>query len=528
MSEAVAAGPGPAGPAAAISARGLGKRFGPLVALHPLDLELPAGTALVVLGPNGAGKSTLLRLLAGLARPSVGSLRVGPGDAERSAARRRVGLVAHQSFLYPELTARENLELAARLYGVADPAARARALLEEDQLAPLAERRTAAFSRGVSQRLAIARARLHDPEILLLDEPFSGLDPRAAERLAERLAALRDAGHSLVVVSHDLPRAAALADAALVLARGHAFPVAPAAASDPDALARAYRRAVDATEAPTRSPASLDAVEPAAEGAARGPEPSPARVRRTPAPRAATSEPAAARARPRAPRAAGSGASVFLAVLRKDLISEWRGRDRVVAMAVFALLVVVIFHFAAPVGPQAGSRAALPGLLWVAYVFAAVLGLNRAFAVELENEALSGLALAPVDRGWIYLGKAAASFLLLGLVQALTALAFGLAFAIDFVPIVLPFAGVAALGAAGISAIGTLFSAMAVRTRYREVMLPLLLLPLLVPVLLGATAATQALLREGSVSFAPLQLLIVTDAVYLIVSFLGFEYVLDE
>jgi heme exporter protein B len=220
--------------------------------------------------------------------------------------------------------------------------------------------------------------------------------------------------------------------------------------------------------------------------------------------------------------------SALLAVLWKDLVSEWRTRDRLVAMTVFALLVVVVLYLAAPPGAGAEARAHVPGLLWVAYLFAGVLGLNRAFATELDNEALSLLALAPVDRGWIFLGKAFASWLLLVLVQAATALAFALAFGLDLWPVAGRLAGVAALGAAGLCSIGTLFSAIAVRTQYREVMLPLLLLPLLVPVLLGAVRATNGLLLEGTLPWPALQLLLVTDGVFAIVSFLTFEYVLDE
>jgi heme exporter protein B len=220
--------------------------------------------------------------------------------------------------------------------------------------------------------------------------------------------------------------------------------------------------------------------------------------------------------------------NVLLAVLWKDLLSEWRHRDRLVAMASFALLVVVVLQFAAPPGAGAEARAHLPGLLWVAYVFAAILGLNRAFALELDNEALSGLALAPADRGWIFLGKAAASTILLALVQALAALAFALAFDLPLGRVALPFAGVALLGGLGLCSAGTLFAAISVRTTFREVMLPLLLLPLLIPVLVGAVRATGALLDGDPLPAAPLRLLVVTDAVFLIVSFLGFEYVLDE
>jgi heme exporter protein B len=220
--------------------------------------------------------------------------------------------------------------------------------------------------------------------------------------------------------------------------------------------------------------------------------------------------------------------NTLLAILWKDLVSEWRSRDRIVAMALFSFLVVVVLHFALPGADPAEVRRVAPGLLWVAYVFAALLGLNRSFALELENDALSALAMAPADRGFVFLGKAAANFVLLAVVQFATAVVFGLAFALDLVPVAVPLAGVVALGSLGICSVGTLFSAVAVRTRYREVMLPLLILPLLVPVLLGAVSATASLLQGDRIPFATIQLLVVTDAVFLIVSFLGFEYVLDE
>jgi heme exporter protein B len=220
--------------------------------------------------------------------------------------------------------------------------------------------------------------------------------------------------------------------------------------------------------------------------------------------------------------------NVFLAVVWKDLITEWRGRDRVVAMLLFSLLVVVVFHFALPGGATSRTRELAPGLLWVAYVFAAILGLNRAFSLELENDALSGLALVPRDRGWVFLGKAAANLVILGVVQAVTAGVFALVFEIDLAPIAVELGGVVLLGSVGLCSVGTLFAAVAVRTRFREVMLPLLLLPLLVPVVSGSVRATSDLLLTGQVGFAPIQLLLVTDAIFLIVSFVGFDFVLDE
>jgi heme exporter protein A len=230
---------------ALIVARGLEKRFGPVRALRALDLDVHSGSTLAVIGPNGAGKSTLLRLLSGLTRPSGGALRVGREERDRRSRRGRVGLIAHASFLYPTLTARENLILAGRLYGVANPAERANALLEEQELTGVAERRAGGFSRGMSQRLSIARGLVHDPEIVLLDEPFSGLDPRAAARLAERLGALRSAHRTVVLVTHDLARAAELADEILMLVRGESVALPPQAGRDAASLERHYREAVE-------------------------------------------------------------------------------------------------------------------------------------------------------------------------------------------------------------------------------------------------------------------------------------------
>ncbi len=231
---------------AAIAARGLAKRFGHAVALADLDLDVPAGGSLAVLGPNGAGKSTLLRLMAGLARPTAGSLAIGGTRADRRQARARVGSLGHATLLYPALTAHENLLFAARLHRVRDAAARCAGLLAEEGLAAVADLPVAGLSLGMAQRVAIARGLVHDPSVVLLDEPFTGLDRRAAERLTQRIEALRRRGCTVVLVTHDVARAARLADAAVVLARGriaHRISDVP----DPAALERAYLAATDAT-----------------------------------------------------------------------------------------------------------------------------------------------------------------------------------------------------------------------------------------------------------------------------------------
>jgi heme exporter protein B len=219
---------------------------------------------------------------------------------------------------------------------------------------------------------------------------------------------------------------------------------------------------------------------------------------------------------------------VVLAILWKDLVIEWRRRDRVAAMLLFSLLVVMVFHFAFPDAPGQDPAARAPGLLWVTYVFAALLGLNRGLSLELENDALSGLALAPGERGWIFLGKAAANFVLIGAVQAVLAAVFAMVFDVELGGAAGRLAVVISLALVGLCAVGTLCATMAVRTRFSEVLLPILLLPALFPVLSGAVRGTSAALVEGRLAPDALQLLVVIDGIYLIVSFLGFEYLLDE
>ena len=227
----------------AVIARNLEKRFGSAVGLDGIDLDIPTGSTMAILGPNGAGKSTFLRLIAGLARPSGGSLEVGGEPAHRQAARARVGFIGHATGLYAELTARENLIFAARLRGVANLNTRAEEQLAKAGLTRAADRRTGDFSRGMAQRLSIAVGLVDDPEIVLLDEPFTGLDRTASDRLEERLMGLRQRDRTLVLVSHDVALAARLADTAVVLRRGRIAYRACGDHLDPKALENAYSTA---------------------------------------------------------------------------------------------------------------------------------------------------------------------------------------------------------------------------------------------------------------------------------------------
>ena len=193
-----------------IRARGLAKRFGARRVLASLDLDLEDGGFLLVTGPNGSGKTTLLRMLAGLVAPSAGELEI-------AADRARIGFLAHEPLVYRELSPLENLELFGRLYRVPERSVRIGMLLERYDLWELRHERSGSFSRGMLQRLALCRTLLHDPELLLLDEPFNALDSAGGELLDSELEALADE-RSLVVATHDPERVAARATAGLALA----------------------------------------------------------------------------------------------------------------------------------------------------------------------------------------------------------------------------------------------------------------------------------------------------------------------
>lgn len=207
----------------ALRARGIVKEFGFRRVLDDVSFDLPAGTFLALFGPNGAGKSTLLRILASLARPTSGSVEIGGENAHgRSRARTRntIGLLSHRTLLYDDLTGLENLMFFAGLYGLGDARARAEAQLRDTGLWARRDDRVGTYSRGMQQRLAIARALIHDPTLLLFDEPFTGLDPAASERFAALLHRLKDGKRSAVLVTHDLPSGLALADRWALLADG--------------------------------------------------------------------------------------------------------------------------------------------------------------------------------------------------------------------------------------------------------------------------------------------------------------------
>ncbi len=429
-----------------------GGRAGRVVALDDISFSLAAGQTLAIFGPNGAGKTTLLKVLAGLIHPQAGSARVDGGQ-------RAIGWIGHESHLYAHLTVRENLLFWASLYGVA--AARRgpqiAAVLDQLGIADRAEQPVWSLSRGLLQRAAIAKALVHDPQVLLLDEPFTGLDLAAA-------AEFRTLQH-LGIVDECL--------------RGSCT------------SRRAARRA------PPRSPRRTGTWSGGGGGGRGG-------------------------------RMAELLAQAWT-VARKDLVLEFRTRTALLSAVVFTALVLAVFEFGRD--PTAVSALDLaPSILWVTFTFAAMLALNRAFQLELEHGTLEGLLVAPLHRVSLYWGKLFANLVFVGVVEAVGLPLFVLFFDVPVGRVLLPLVGVIALATAGFVTVGTLFSAMVIRTRFAELMLPVLLLPFLIPPLVLAVLATARLLaaRPLSESAGYLRLLAAYDIVFLVVASLLFRHTVDE
>jgi ABC-type multidrug transport system ATPase subunit len=218
-------------PMPAISLTGVSKLFGRFAALRDVTVDFESGRLCAIFGENGAGKSTLLRIIAGLARPTHGRVSFGANagrptglfaadrEENRSAVLKNIGYVPHASMLYDEMTALENLRYFATLFGISE-GANLSAMIERVGLDPKLERRVGDYSQGMRQRLSLARALLHDPGILLLDEPFSNLDVAGAREIAALLAKLRDTGKTILVVTHQAAHLESIADESLLLSQG--------------------------------------------------------------------------------------------------------------------------------------------------------------------------------------------------------------------------------------------------------------------------------------------------------------------
>jgi heme exporter protein A len=228
------------GPAALLS-QGIEKKFGYAVAVRKVDLEVRPGEYVALFGRNGAGKTTFLKVAATLMRPTKGTLLVEGFDTAKQPeeARRRIGFLSHNTFVYRDLSAIENLRFFCRLYGVPDSDERLMNLLDRVGLRRRAEDLVRTFSRGLQQRVGIARALLHDPALILLDEPYTGLDAQAAQTLSDLLQEAVKSGKTVILTTHDLDRGLEGASRAVIIDRGTIVHDSPA--GDP-AVREAYAR----------------------------------------------------------------------------------------------------------------------------------------------------------------------------------------------------------------------------------------------------------------------------------------------
>ncbi|MBW3630845.1 MAG: heme ABC exporter ATP-binding protein CcmA [Gemmatimonadetes bacterium] len=242
--------PGVIQPTAAVAAVGVEKWYGVYPALRGVDFEISSGDFVTIFGPNGAGKTTLLRLLAGALRPTRGEIRLGgaPLDYDEPAWRARIGVLSHQTFLYGQLTAAENLRFYGRLYGLAKLDGLIERRLAEVGLWDRRDDRARGFSRGMQQRLALARTLLHDPELVLLDEPYTGLDAHAARMLRRVLEQLKDGNRTVVLVTHNLAEGLELADRVVVQVAGRWVSDEPRSAIDAVEFEQLYTARVGGAE----------------------------------------------------------------------------------------------------------------------------------------------------------------------------------------------------------------------------------------------------------------------------------------
>jgi heme exporter protein A len=457
------------------------KEFGWTPVLRGVSLTIEEGEYVALMGSNGAGKTTLLRMVAGLSSPTNGSVSIAGVDMRRAGPglRRRVGFVSHESLLYPDLTGRENLMFHATLFGIAEPERVIAVMSELLDLDPILDRPAGVLSRGNRQRLTLARAMLYGPKILLLDEPFTGLDEESAVRLLAILDQLVASGHTVIMTTHDRLVAESGPKRLIVLADG--------------------RVSVDRP-----MPAAADA-QPPIKGAA-APE----------------------FTRPRLILPPGR-LRAALAIARKDLRVDFRTRDIIGSAGMFALVVLVTASFTMPAADK--QTGAATGVLWISILFAVLLGVGRSMARESADRGIEGLLLSPISRDSVLIGKMMGSLVLMAIVDIVIIPLFIVMMTADGAGAnALALIGTVALGTLGIVIVASLFSGIAVGSRIGETMLPLLVMPVVIPLMVGSVELTRLALGtgDGSSMWQWLGILAGFDVMVAVASVALYGFVIEE
>jgi heme ABC exporter ATP-binding subunit CcmA/heme exporter protein CcmB len=430
--------------------QGLSKRYQFRRVFAGFDLELARGEWVLICGPNGAGKSTLLRLIAGLEKAQGGSI---------ASAAARVGYLSHASGLYEDLSPRENLEFFARIFRLKNGPQRAAELLKEFGLTERRDDPVRSLSRGMIRRLSIALAVLHQPDLLLLDEPFSGLDYDAQLALLDLLKGIQAQGCTIVLTTHEFSLEEALDFRLLYLYKGKLIH---------DRRCRALAEARDIYQSAMRAGQS--------------------QPQKTNPPAGRTAQTRLDTPPSRPPYRLRDYLAQVWAVAQKDLRTEMRTRELLNFMLLFGLSAILIFSFAFNLMSNA-VRDLIPGMLWTALTFTGFLGLSKAVNRDFANQSMDVLRVAPIEPSAIYLGKLLGIFI----VQLAVAFVLLLAALVLFNSALLQPAMIVALssGILGLAATGTLLATLVERTRSREMLLPVLLMPVLIPLLIACVQVTQ-------------------------------------
>ncbi len=456
-------------PASFLTIRGLSKRFGFQSVYKKFNLEIGCNEFVILCGPNGAGKSTLLRLISGLEKPDSGEILFDVAKHPKVSARNHptIGFLSHSSGLYQDLTPWENLLFFASIYRINDGHQRALELLEDFHLADRKDHPVRTLSSGMVRRLAVALAMLNDPDLLLLDEPFAGLDYESQIDLLDQLRAVHARGCTIVCSTHEFSMDVEFLFRFIFLRKGQV--VKDTAFHTLGEARDAYQELMIRPDI-SGKPENVDAVKCNKEG------------RRTTETDNSHSEKKESEATFR------DYFSQVLSIVRKDLRTEFRTKEILNFMLLFALISLVIFSFALGLmGNQVNEL--VPGVIWATLSFSGLLGLSKNINREFAHGSMDVLRLAPIEPSAIYLGKLAGIFLIEIVISILVLTASLLFFNVNlFTP-----GTILALlfGTFGFSAAGTLLSTLVERTKSREMLLSVLLLPLLIPLLIASIRITQ-------------------------------------